>query len=648
MKAILKSFLRKFHFIVILAGGDIVLDTENAKMIKEASSQACRATPENILSTVFGYRAFRGEQKKIIEAVMAGESCCVLMPTGSGKSLCYQVPALCREGVGIIVSPLIALMQDQVIALKELGVRAAAIHSALDPSDMRRAYKELEEGQLDLIYIAPERLMKEEFLSMIDGLPGSRPVALIAIDEAHCISQWGHDFRPEYRELPVLRSRYPDVPCIALTATADAPTRRDIMESLKLQKLYSAGFDRPNITYTVTVKDSPRLQLLTFLKSREEGESGIVYCLSRRKVFETAAWLCEEGFKALPYHAGLDKEARADHQNRFLKDEGVIIVATIAFGMGVNKPDVRFVAHMDLPKNIEAYYQETGRAGRDGLPSTAWMVYGMQDVVLLGQMIDDGHSPDEQKRLERQKLNALLGYCEASTCRRQILLRYFGDDCNPCGNCDTCLEPPKTFDGTVQTQKVLSCIYRTKQMFGAGYIIDVLLGKDVERIKNFGHDRLSTFGIGTEHSQKEWQSIIRQILVRNLIHVDIEAHGGLKITPQGMKFLKARNTTIKLRLEKKTTRESKGKSGRPSRKSSAEFELKTEEERELFRKLKALRLSIAKENNLPPYVVFHDKTLLEMAMKKPGRLDELAMIAGVGQAKLKKYGKIFLEAIEKD
>lgn len=611
----------------------------------DANSRVKLAKPEHILNSIFGYREFRGEQEKIIQRLLAGDSCCVLMPTGSGKSLCYQIPALCREGVGIIVSPLIALMQDQVIALRELGVRAVAIHSALDHLDLRLAYKDLEEGNLDLLYIAPERLMNEEFLSLIDGLPGDRPVALIAIDEAHCISQWGHDFRPEYRKLPALRKRYPEAPCIAVTATADERTRRDIMESLKLKTLYCAGFDRPNIFYAVTVKDSPRQQLLTFLKGREEGESGIVYCLSRRKVEDTAAWLCEEGFKAMPYHAGLESEVRAEHQNRFLKDEGVIIVATIAFGMGVNKPDVRFVAHMDLPKNIEAYYQETGRAGRDGLPATAWMVYGMQDVVLLGQMIDGGNSPVEQKRLERQKLSALLGYCEAATCRRQILLSYFDDDCKPCGNCDACLDPPKTFDGTVPTQKVLSCIYRTDQRFGGAYIIDVLLGKDVERIKSFGHDRLNVYGIGKEHTQKEWQSIIRQILARNLIQAERE-HGGLFITDDGMNFLKSKGT-LNLRLEKKTTRESKGRSGRLPRKSAAEFSLKTGEDSVLFNRLKALRSSIAKENNLPPYVVFHDKTLLEMTQIKPATLGEMGEIGGVGQAKLKKYGKVFLEAIGK-
>lgn len=589
-------------------------------------------SPEEILSSVFGYDAFRGEQKQIIDGVIAGESCGVLMPTGSGKSLCYQIPAICRKGTGIIVSPLIALMQDQVMSLRERGVKAAAIHSGLEYQELQEALAQLRSNQLDLVYVAPERLVGEDFLNILDQIE----LSLLAIDEAHCISQWGHDFRPEYRQISTLRMRYPDVPCIAVTATADDPTRKDIIERLNLPRLFTAGFDRPNIMYNVMVKDNPRQQLARFLKVRPEGESGIVYCLSRRKVDDTARWLSEQGYYALPYHAGLSKEVRAQNQERFLKDEGVIVVATIAFGMGINKPDVRFVAHMDLPKNIEAYYQETGRAGRDGLRSVAWMIFGLQDVGLQRQMIESSDASEEQKRIERQKLNALLGYCEATTCRRQVLLHYFGDQCEPCGNCDTCLTPPETIDGTVAAQKILSCVYRTDQRFGAGYIIDVLLGKDNPRIDQFGHANISTFGIGTEHSKKEWQSFIRQLVARNFLRVDIDNYGALQITDDGGCFLKEKGT-IDLRLDVKIAKS--------SLKAKAAIALENEADQELYEKLRSLRLSIAKENNIPPYVVFHDKTLVDMAVKRPSNLDELSAVHGVGQSKLEKYGAAFLDVL---
>lgn len=596
--------------------------------------------PHEILSSIFGYDEFRGEQEQIIHDVIAGKSCGVLMPTGSGKSLCYQIPALCMDGTAIVVSPLIALMEDQVVALQELGVRAAALHSALDYPLYNETMNALQNGELDLVYVAPERLVHEGFLDILDDLP----LALFAIDEAHCISQWGHDFRPEYREVSLLRTRYPDVPCIALTATADAPTRKDIIERLSLPKLYVAGFDRPNITYTVAIKDNPRQQLLRFLKGRSADESGIVYCLSRRKVEETAQWLCDQGYNALPYHARLDKDVRAQNQARFLKEEGVIIVATIAFGMGINKPDVRFVAHLDLPKNIEAYYQETGRAGRDGLPAEAWMVYGLQDLALQRQMIENSDSPPTQKRIERQKLTAFLGYCESATCRRQILLRYFDDSCEPCGNCDSCENPPETFDGTIAAQKLLSCIYRTGQMFGSGHVIDVLLGKDTERMDKFGHKSLSTYGIGTEHTMKEWQSLIRQLVALGFIYIDMDAHGGLKITQEGADFLKAKPPpALQFRLDPKTTG---GKSGSTSKsKTDPALSLESEADQALFADLKALRLSIAKEHNVPPYVVFHDKTLIDMALRKPQTLHDMALVPGVGQSKLKKYGQIFLDAL---
>lgn len=591
-------------------------------------------SPQSVLRDVFGYDAFRGEQAAIIDHVLDGGSCCVLMPTGSGKSLCYQIPSLCLNGVGVVVSPLIALMDDQVMALRELGVRAAAIHSGAQGDKTAEAFRALRDGMLDLVYVSPERAMMEDFLDLLDDLP----IALFAIDEAHCISQWGHDFRPEYQELALLATRYATVPRIAVTATADEPTRAEIMRRLNLPVLFKGGFDRPNIRYDVAIKDTPNKQLLAFLKGRDAGESGIIYCLSRRKTEETARFLETNGYTALPYHAGLDPQTRAANQERFLKEEGIVMVATIAFGMGINKPDVRFVIHLDLPKNIESYYQETGRAGRDGLPAVAWMVYGMQDVVLRRQMIENGDAPEEQKRLEVQKLNALLSYCEAALCRRSVLLKYFGDEGAACGNCDTCLNPPATFDGTVAAQKVLSCIYRTEQRFGAGYVIDVLLGTDDERIRSFGHDTISTFGIGKEHSRKEWQGIIRQLLSHGLLYADMNAHGGLRITPHGMAFLKEKNN-IQLRIDEKTSRPER------SVRSSVTIDLEDEADRTLFAELKALRLSIAREQNVPPYVVFHDKTLMEMALKRPADIAALSEIGGVGRSKLDKYGDAFLEVL---
>ena len=598
-------------------------------------------TPDEILSSVFGYDSFRGDQKQIIEGLIAGQSCAVLMPTGSGKSLCYQIPALCMPGTAIIVSHLIALMQDQVIALKQLGIKAAALHSGLDYQEYRTTMNDLQNGAYDLVYVAPERLVGDEFLNILDHLK----VALFAIDEAHCISQWGHDFRPEYQQLSLLRTRYPDTPCIALTATADTPTRKEITERLSLPKLHVAGFDRPNITYEVAIKNTPRRQLENFLKTRNQDESGIIYCLSRRKVEETAQWLCKQGYKALPYHARLAPEIRVANQERFLKEEGIIMVATIAFGMGINKPDVRFVAHLDLPKNIEAYYQETGRAGRDGLPSVAWMVYGLQDLALQRQMIESSDSPPEQKRIEHQKLTAFLGYCESATCRRQVLLGYFDDSCKPCGNCDTCLKPPKTIEGSIAAQKLLSCIIRIDRMsqlhFGSGHIIDVLLGKDTDRIQKFGHNALSTYGIGTEHTVGEWRSIVRQSVARGLLYVDMDNHQVLKITQEGADFLKEK-PDLQFRLDPKTTSKSKGSAGR---KTDPALVLENEADQDLFASLKALRLDIAKEQNVPPYVVFHDKTLLHMAMHKPQTRADLSLTPGVGQSKLDKYGDIFLKAL---
>jgi len=601
------------------------------------SDAVAMTSPAAVLERVFGYSSFRGQQAEIKDHIIDGGSCWVLMPTGSGKSLCYQLPALCMRGGGIVISPLIALMDDQVNALKELGVRAGAIHSGLDHSEIQAIYESLRDDKLDLLYVAPERLMTEDFLMMLNHVQ----IALFAIDEAHCISQWGHDFRPEYRQLFSLRERFPAVPCIAVTATADAPTRKDIMEKLDLPRIFTAGFDRPNIHYAVGTKNSASRQLLDFLKARAPDESGIVYCLSRKKVDETAKFLNESGYKALPYHAGMDAGARRRNQSNFLKDEGVIIVATIAFGMGINKPDVRFVAHMDMPKNIEAYYQETGRAGRDGLPAVAWMVYGMQDVVLQRQMIKNSDMLEEQKRVVRQKLNALLSYCESIQCRRQVLLQYFGDNKEPCGNCDICQNPPKTIDGTISAQKIISCVYRTGQRFGAQYVIDVLLGKDDERIKKFGHDQVSTFGIGQEYDRIAWQGIVRQLVSQNLLFVDMESHGALKITDQGADFLKHKST-IAMRLEEKPGR---AKARLAAKASIADAALSSTTDRELLQVLKTLRMAIAREQNLPPYVVFHDKTLIDMVVIKPENLDQLAMVHGVGHSKLEKYGPLFLKAI---
>ncbi|HEV7251499.1 MAG TPA: DNA helicase RecQ [Mesorhizobium sp.] len=590
--------------------------------------------PHDVLQSVFGYSAFRGEQEQIVRHVMEGGSALVLMPTGSGKSLCYQIPALCRDGVGIVVSPLIALMDDQVTALRQLGVRAAAIHSGLDSAVIRATKRRLRDGDLDLLYVAPERVLMEDFLNTLEEVE----IALFAIDEAHCISQWGHDFRPEYRQLSALRERFPHVSCLAVTATADGPTRREIAERLKLPTVFTAGFDRPNIAYVVTPKENPRDQLVRFLKSRAAGESGIVYCLSRKRVEETAALLVREGFRALPYHAGLDSDVRAANQSRFLKEDGVIMVATVAFGMGINKPDVRFVAHMDLPKSIEAYYQETGRAGRDGLPATAWMVYGLADVVTLRQMIEASDAPDRQKRVERGKLDMFLSFCEAARCRRQTLLNHFGDSCEPCGNCDTCQVAPKTFDATVAAQKALSCVLRTGERFGAVYVIDVLLGRDDERMRRLGHHTLSTFGIGQEHSERAWRSILRQLVVHDLLQVDMDRHGGMRLTDEGRAFLKERRA-LQLRLDDRPAAKAKALSRVPK----PAPELHSDADVELLRQLKAERTAIAREQGVPPYVIFHDRTLIEMANRRPTTLQEFGTITGVGQVKVERYGQRFLD-----
>ena len=600
-----------------------------------------KQTPLEILRSVFGFEAFRGEQAAIVDHVVGGGDALVLMPTGGGKSLCYQVPALCRPGTAVVVSPLIALMRDQVEALRQLGIRAAALNSSLAPGEAIHVERELEAGELDLVYVAPERLLTRTFLALLERCR----LALFAIDEAHCVSQWGHDFRPEYRQLAVLHERFPAVPRLALTATADVPTRRDILEQLKLtgSRVFVASFDRPNIRYRIQPKVNPRRQLKAFVEGEHKGEAGIVYVQTRAKAEETARWLADQGVAALPYHAGLDSALRARNQERFLKDEGVVMVATIAFGMGIDKPDVRFVAHLDLPKSIEAYYQETGRAGRDGLPSDAWMVYGLDDLVRQRQFIEQSAAPDAQKRIERRKLEALLGLCEATRCRRQVLLGYFGENLpEPCGNCDTCLEPPESFDATEAARKALSCVYRTGQIFGAQHVIDVLLGGDTERVRKFRHQRLSTYGIGGDLSREEWRSIFRQLVAQDLLAVDVEGHGGLRLGPAARPVLRGEQV-VELRRELLRKPPAAGDAQGRTRRSVAFGDPAAEG---LFQALRAKRLALAKAQGVPPYVIFHDSTLAEMACARPRHLHQFAALSGVGQAKLERYGEDFLAVIE--
>tara|TARA_R110002020_G_scaffold58621_4_gene160786 strand:- start:52 stop:1854 length:1803 start_codon:yes stop_codon:yes gene_type:complete len=591
----------------------------------------------DLLRRVFGHAEFRGQQAAVVEHLVEGGDCLVLMPTGAGKSLCYQVPALLREGTGIIISPLIALMQDQVEALEQLGVRAACLNSSLPGDQAARVEAQLVAGELDLLYVAPERLLTERFLSLL----GRSRLALFAIDEAHCVSQWGHDFRPEYRELNLLHERWPDIPRIALTATADPPTRREIAERLDLQDApcFITSFDRPNIRYRVVLKDNARQQLLDFLQPRA-GQAGIVYCLSRRKVEETAAFLSARGIDALPYHAGLDAGVRAANQRHFLREEGVVMVATIAFGMGIDKPDVRFVAHLDLPKSVEGYYQETGRAGRDGDPAEAWLCYGMGDVVTLGQMIAQSGAGEDRQRLERRKLDLLLGYCESTRCRRQSLLAAFGEE-HPghCGNCDNCLEPPKTWDGTVAAQKALSCVYRTGQRFGVTHLVDVLRGADTERMRQLGHDQLSTYGIGGELNTQQWKGVFRQLVALGLLDVDIEGHGSLRLTPDSRAVLRGEQA-VSLREEVVRKRERE----RSARAAPAPVQLAAADQ-PVFEALRELRAALAREQAVPAYVIFHDATLRTIAERRPASLAELGTVGGVGAAKLERYGPRVLEVL---
>ncbi|KQN79547.1 MULTISPECIES: DNA helicase RecQ [unclassified Duganella] len=591
----------------------------------------------HLLETVFGYPAFRGHQAEIVDHVSNGGDALVLMPTGGGKSLCYQIPALLRDGVGVVVSPLIALMQDQVDALEEVGVRAAFLNSTQTYEEANRIERLVRTGQIDLVYVAPERLMTERCLNLFQD----SKIALFAIDEAHCVSQWGHDFRPEYIRLSVLHEQFPDVPRIALTATADPQTRAEIVHRLQLGDAaqFVSSFDRPNIRYQIVEKANGRKQLLDFITTEHTGDCGIVYCLSRKKVEETAEFLNENGIRALAYHAGMDHAKRAANQARFLREENIVMCATIAFGMGIDKPDVRFVCHLDLPKSIEGYYQETGRAGRDGGPASAWMAYGLQDVVLQRRMIDESEADETFKRVLGTKLDAMLGLCETLSCRRVRLLDYFGEQSGPCGNCDTCLIPPVSFDGTVPVQKLLSAVYRVDQRFAAGHVIEVLRGIETDRIKTWHHDSLSVFGIGADRSEHEWRAILRQMIALGLLTVDHEQYSSLKLTDAARPVLKG-GQKVQLRqyqkpVKQKTPRASKG---------YVESDLSAAEEK-IFDRLRSWRMGTAREHNVAAYIIFNDATLREIAKARPTALDDLRGISGVGEKKLASYGDQIVELI---
>ena len=592
----------------------------------------------NILKSVFGYESFRHHQSDIIKALIDGQDVLTLMPTGGGKSICYQIPALVRNGTGIVISPLIALMQDQVDAMNQLGIRAAFLNSTLSAGESREIELLLRSGELDILYMAPERLLSPSTLSLLE----SCPIALFAIDEAHCVSQWGHDFRKEYQQLSMLHERFPSVPRIALTATADARTRSEIIEQLALGQasVFVNSFDRPNIHYAINESGNSRDELWRFISENHADDAGIVYCQTRKGVDTIAEWLRKKGRTALPYHAGLSQQIRQTNQQRFLREDGLIIVATIAFGMGIDKPDVRFVAHMNLPKNIEAYYQETGRAGRDGKPADAWMSYGLRDVVGLRLFTENSDAQEIFKRVMHQKTDAMLGLCELTSCRRIALLAYFGEVTNkPCGNCDNCINPPETWDATVATQKALSCVYRTGERYGAQYVIDVLTGKSNERIENNNHDKLSTFNIGHEHTAIEWRGIFRQLIAHGFLATDTEGYGVLKLTQKAWPLLKKSETPLTVMLRK--LRKAKAKKKKISVVASDLSDL----DQQLFEQLRALRARLAKDQNVPPYVIFPDRTLTEMVLVKPHTSGQMLDISGVGQTKLERYGEAFLNEI---
>lgn len=590
-----------------------------------------------VLQNVFGYGEFRPPQDQVIEALINGEDVFVLMPTGGGKSLCYQIPALVREGVGIVISPLIALMQDQVSALTQAGVRAACMNSAMGSEHNYQVEQQALRGELDMIYIAPERLALQRTLDWLSHCT----LSIFAIDEAHCVSQWGHDFRSDYLQLSVLQQMFPHVPRIALTATADAKTREEIILRLGLEnaRVFVSGFDRPNIQYRITQKNNPKKQLLTFLQTEHSGHAGVVYCLSRNKVEATAQWLGEQGVNALPYHAGLDKTIRQQNQERFLREEGIVMVATIAFGMGIDKPDVRFVAHLDLPKSIEAYYQETGRAGRDGEPATAWMAYGLEDVIKLKQMMAGSDANENFKRIEQQKLNGMLGLAELTTCRRQTLIGYFGDTlAEPCGNCDNCLAPVQTWDGTEAARKALSCVYRTDQRFGVVHLINVLRGKQTDKITQFDHHKVSTFGIGQDLSEAQWRSVFRQLVARGYLNVNFD-YGQLFLSDTSRAILRGEESLM-LRVDNMQTKSSMGGGNKKSKSLDID-----EHDLALWEALRACRKNLASEQGIPPFMIFHDATLKELLDNKPSTLAELSNISGIGQKKLDKYGTEFLSVL---
>src|SRR5690554_1596900 len=603
------------------------------------NTAACASTALHVLEHVFGYTSFRGEQQAVIEHISAGGDALVLMPTGGGKSLCYQVPALLRKGTAVIVSPLIALMHDQVSALHEVGVAAAYLNSTQSLEEMNEIERALHADELDLLYVAPERLLSGRMLNTLERLHAQNRITLFAIDEAHCVSQWGHDFRPEYLKLSVLHERFPGVPRIALTATADPQTREEIVARLQLEsaRRFVSSFDRPNIRYRIEDKNNPRNQLLAFIRGDHLGESGIVYCLSRRKVEDAAAWLAEQGITALPYHAGMNTEIRAANQTRFLREDGIVMVATIAFGMGIDKPDVRFVAHLDLPRSIEGYYQETGRAGRDGLPAEVWMAWGAQDVVQQRRMIDESEGSEEFKRRARARLDALVGLVETVACRRRHLLAHFGEESTPCGNCDNCLTPPRTWDATDAARKALSCVYRTGQRFGAAHLVDVLRGQRTDKVIEWSHDTVSTFGIGADIDEQTWRTLFRQLIARGLLAVDHDRHNSLMLTDLTRPLLRGEeNFAMRISPERKRSRRS---SRRP-------VDIPDGVPQTVFDRLRAWRMETARERDVPAYVIFPDATLREIAIARPASLAELRTISGVGDRKLEAYGKAIIEIVE--